>query len=330
MATYTPSNEEWNTYGMMFAASRFASRLASVALWGIQVFMALYGISAYLRMTKERRKGLPRFLVFSAMMLATSSAYLILDTRQVFRNLFNAGPSGRSYVEAFRADAKNQGLRSAQLVTAAMTDMTVIGGDILVLWRCYIVWRSRRWVIVVPFLACFGTIVSRVVGLTFMGLKGNITEGPYAETTMVSESLSVTMNVMATGLILFQLARTWSTVSKAYPIQSRPRMYSNVAGILIESAAPVSIFGICYVIVLAIDYYRKPEILLERGTLGSLAEVVSCLYYSMSALSPQMIIFRVMTGRSWKNGRESNELAASLSQPIRFAAPTTSMTDSSV
>ncbi|KAH6912335.1 hypothetical protein BKA70DRAFT_830541 [Coprinopsis sp. MPI-PUGE-AT-0042] len=327
MATYQPSEAEWNAYGTMFAASRFGSRVVTIALWGIQAFMVVAGVGTYCKIPKERRKGHLRFLVFSGFILATYSTFLVLDTRQVFRDLFLAGPSGRSYVEVFRADAEDLSARPVQLVSVAMGDLTIIGGDILMLWRCYVVWRSRRWDIVLPFLACVGTIISRVIGLIIMTSKGWLTGGPVAETNMISQSLSVSVNVMVTALILFQLGRTWSVVSKAYPNRRPPTAYSSAAAILTESAAPLTIFGICYVTVLAITYYRKPVILSQRGALNALSEVSLCLFYSFSALSPQMIIFRVLNGQSWKTANESTRLTEKLSTTLRFATPHSTSTD---
>jgi hypothetical protein len=45
------------------------------------------------------------------------------------------------------------------------------------------------------------------------------------------------------------------------------------------------------------------------------------------ALSPQMIIFRVLNGKSWKNVSESNELTERFSKPLRFAPPGSTSTD---
>ncbi|KAH6912301.1 hypothetical protein BKA70DRAFT_1423009 [Coprinopsis sp. MPI-PUGE-AT-0042] len=300
MAAYKPSEDDWDTYGMMFAASRFTSRLASVALWGIQAFMALYGISTFLNMSAESRRGRLRFLFFGCGILLTNSIHLVLNNMQVFRNLFRAGPDGRSYIAAFRKDSEDTSLRCSMLIDAAMNDATIILGNTILLWRCYMVWRSKRWIIILPSLAYTGTI----------------------------KSLSVSMDVVVTGLILFQLSRTWSIVSKAYPNRQRPRMYSNVAALVIESAIPITIFGICYVTLTAIACYGKPEIVLaKRGTFNALTEASACLYNSFSALSPQMIIFRVLNGQLWKDSRESGELLETFSQPIRFAVSDSILTE---
>ncbi|KAH6912334.1 hypothetical protein BKA70DRAFT_1080937, partial [Coprinopsis sp. MPI-PUGE-AT-0042] len=274
---------------------------------GIPVFMVIDNISTYLTMPQERRKGYLRFLVFSGFILAASSISLAFDICVVFRNLFTAGPDGRSYIEAYRRDAEANTSTMFALVIAggAMADLTITSGDILLLWRCVIMWSSKRWVITIPSLACTG--VSRITYTIMLSKKSFLVEGPAAVATMVAESLSVSMKVMVTSLILFQLSSAWSLISNSCPSLKRPRTYSNVAAILIESAAPLAIFGVSYIIVMAIDYHHDPVVLARKGELNALNEVSASLYFSFSALSPQMIIFRVLNGRSWKNARESNE-----------------------
>jgi hypothetical protein len=118
-----------------------------------------------------------------------------------------------------------------------------------------------------------------------------------AATTMLAESLSVSVNVMVTALILFKLSRTWSGISKYFPNLQRPRMYTNAAAVVIESAAPLTVFGICYVIVTALAYHQDPEDVLLQGRLCALSEVSLSLFYSFcvsahaaSLLPPPMLI----------------------------------------
>ncbi|KAH6912331.1 hypothetical protein BKA70DRAFT_1267246 [Coprinopsis sp. MPI-PUGE-AT-0042] len=336
MTTYQPSEAEWDAYGTMFAASRFGSRLVRVALWGanstytgIQAFMAVDGVSTYFKFPRERRKGYLRFLVFSGVMLAANSISLLFDIWVVFDNLFKAGPDGISYIKAYRKASESHGLNRRVMVTGgAMGDVTAAAGDILLLWRCSILWSSRRWVVIIPSLACAGSIVSRIVGLVnAVSTRRLLLEGPAAVASITAESLSVSMNITVTGLILFQLTRTPLMISRLCPNMKHSRTYSNVAAIVIESAAPLTIFGICYITVTAIAYYHNLEVLQERGIVFSLNEVSYALYASFSALSPQMIIFRVLNNQSWKNAHESNELSEKLSTTLRFARPGSTSTD---
>jgi hypothetical protein len=152
MAPYQPSDAELDAYGTVFVTSRFASRLLGVALWGkhfeylnweasylscvgIQAFMVFSSFSTFFKLSKEKRKGHLRFLVFSVALLSMTSVAWSLQVWGVFRNLFRAGPDPKSYVEAFRADGMNEMVRRAQIVTVACTDATIIAADVLMVRR---------------------------------------------------------------------------------------------------------------------------------------------------------------------------------------------------
>lgn len=164
--------------------------------------------------------------------------------------------------------------------------------------------------ILLPFMALVGSIseseslaadsdaisyavpVSSVARIIIGTTRGWHQYGPVAATAMAFATFSVSLNVMVTGLILFQLRRTCSEVSKAFPNAKRPHVYSNVAAIVIESAAPLTIFGICWVAVTGIIQYQKPVILSQRGTLNVLAEVSACLCSSFSVSSAPSASFQ--------------------------------------
>ncbi|KAH6912336.1 hypothetical protein BKA70DRAFT_1535713 [Coprinopsis sp. MPI-PUGE-AT-0042] len=293
MSTYQPSEAEWNAYGTLFAATRFGTRVVRAALCGIQAFMTIDCISTYLTMPKERRKGHLRLLVFSGVILIATSINLAFDIWVVF------------------------GFRCWKFEYACDDPWWCHGGRVSGFWGC-----SFGGVIIIPFLACIVSNVGRIISLVVMTRTSFRPEGTAALASVVAESLSVFMKVMVTYLILFQLLRTWLIMSRTCPNLQRSRTYSRVAGILIESAAPLAVFGICFVTAIAINYYRKPQILARRGTLNALTEVSSSLYYSFS-----MIIYRVLNGQSWKNARESNELTEKLSTGFQFTRPCSSSTD---
>jgi hypothetical protein len=155
---------------------------------------------------------------------------------------------------------------------------------------------------------------------------------------MAAEALSLSVNLMATGLILFQLSATWSMASKAYTSdKERPKMYSNVAGILIESAAPLAVVGVCYITVTAINFHHQPERLYQRGVVNCVGDVSGSLLDALTVslrvrsssslpdmircqgLSPQMIIYRVFNGQSWRTRQESEEAMGVPSKPIEFS-----------
>jgi hypothetical protein len=60
--------------------------------------------------------------------------------------------------------------------------------------------------------------------------------------------LSVSSNIIVTCLISWVLLRTRRKANSSLPVENASRLYTNVTAILIESAAPLALFGICYAI----------------------------------------------------------------------------------
>ncbi|KAH6904064.1 hypothetical protein BKA70DRAFT_1509581 [Coprinopsis sp. MPI-PUGE-AT-0042] len=274
---------------------------------GIHLFMVLSSLSAFLRRSKEARKGHLHYILISCIILVTFSVDLALDMRRVFRVLFTGGPDPWSYRSAYLNNEQTD--RNPTLAGDAMLAVTIAISDTVMLWRCYILWSQKRWVILLPCLTCVGAI----------GRNLSIAPSTVVKTIIASASLSVAMNIMVTSLILLRLSLTWWHTSKAFPNRRTPRMYLDVAGILIEAAAPLAVLGICFITTAAIDNLHQPEGLIPHGRLWALIEIFSWLYYSFCALSPQMIIYRVATGRSWTDTTESQAGGANVSQPIQIS-----------
>ncbi|KAH6912274.1 hypothetical protein BKA70DRAFT_1398244 [Coprinopsis sp. MPI-PUGE-AT-0042] len=312
MAEYEPSMGEENAYGTMLASSVFGNSILSCALFGIQFFMCLSSLSAYLRRSEESRKGHFRYILIGGVILVTFSIDLVFDIWQLFRVLFTGGPEPSSYSLVYIQDE----VTNIAVIIAgdAMLGVTIAVGDILMLRRCLILWSHQKWVVLLPSLTCIGAIVSYI---TYLVLSQDTDKQSRA--VVASVSLSVATNVMVTLLILLRLRMTWLRTSKAFPDRKTPRVYLDTAGILIESAAPLTVFGIWVIIMTALNYWYAPEGLVARGRLSVANDASLCLYYSFCALSPQMIIYRVANGRSWKDVAETMDGGANISQPIRFA-----------
>ena len=64
-------------------------------------------------------------------------------------------------------------------------------------------------------------------------------------------SLSVALNIIITSMICFRVLRMRALTRKACPLAEPSRMYTSIATVLIESAAPFTIIGIGLVVVAA-------------------------------------------------------------------------------
>jgi len=102
------------------------------------------------------------------------------------------------------------------------------------------------------------------------------------------------MNMMVTGLILFRLLEVWLVRRKAFSGQ-KSYMYSNVAAVVVESAAPLALCGIVFIATTAIWFYKPPADLRRQADVVFIKEVFNWLYYSFcvglsSTLSAEVVL----------------------------------------
>ncbi|KAH6904100.1 hypothetical protein BKA70DRAFT_1298417 [Coprinopsis sp. MPI-PUGE-AT-0042] len=309
------SEDDWNYAGSLLAASYFAGPMLATALLAIQVFMVFFQTSVFLDTPKQERRGRLFFVLVSWVLLIAASINFALSAMSSYFNLFLGGPTGISYALPQSDSVPRSGSYTrAAIAGDAFLCIAVAVGDILMLWRCFELWRHKKWIVVPPLLACVGTIVSLSISLAPWGYENAAFSRIKA--IIASVALSVTMNIMVTGLILFRLLMAWLTSRKVLAGQNT-YMYSSVTAIIIESAAPLAISGICFITTTVIWLYYPPTDLRRQARLVFLRDMFNWVYYSFCTLAPQMIMFRVTIGKSWRNAKERVE-RGEFSQSIRF------------
>ncbi|PPR02742.1 LOW QUALITY PROTEIN: hypothetical protein CVT26_009453 [Gymnopilus dilepis] len=196
-------------------------------------------------------------------------------------------------------------------------------GDALLLYRLFIIYGSSYFVIALPALAylaafCQTLFVSptqvansrvaaalAIIELILAGKPGgNFFHGKTINFGTPYYTITIAFNIFVTLAIVIRLMRLGKAVSRALGRESA-LMYTSVASMLIESAAPYSMVGIMFLIPYA----------LGNGTAISFGQVWAKLavrYPSicilelnssfLQCLSPQLIVLRVITGKAW--GRE--------------------------
>ncbi|KAH6883706.1 hypothetical protein BKA70DRAFT_1471251 [Coprinopsis sp. MPI-PUGE-AT-0042] len=314
----------------MLEEFEFVKVVVSVAFQTVQVFMVIYASITFLETPKTLRRGRLQFIVISWGILLLSSVHTAIILVSAFAR--NTG----------RLDLLYRGgvfLLHPKLSNIART-LIVAAGDFLMVWRCFSLWRDRQWVLVVPVVTGMGSLVCSTVA--------DIKQRPiYFDTTdtfilgeihsllyvwLAAVALSVATNIMATCLILVPLARSWWAISKACPDRKASSMYSKVTAVIIESAAPLAACGVGLLVSRALWINLRgdfPAYIADRASLSQYAiheavmKTFSMLYVSFSALSPQMMIFRVTMGKSWENAGDSEGGATAFSQPIHFACSAT-------
>ncbi|KAH6873496.1 hypothetical protein BKA70DRAFT_1450239 [Coprinopsis sp. MPI-PUGE-AT-0042] len=311
-ATIDDPYQFYNDHGRALARSWFVNTVLVFVVVGIQIFMCLYGLWVFYETPKSLRKGRGRFIVISFAILFTYSSMAIMDGVTLFTTLLGSGANGFDIILSFLDVDISWGAASTVMLTLCMAI-----GDSVMIWRCYVLWQDRKWVI-------FGPVI---ILIAFIGIGCSLA-APAVSTHLKAEAfsaasyfLSVGVNLIVTLLILGRLLQTRKVVREANLTERPSSMYRDVAAILIESAAPLVIFGTILVILKLTSMLIRSVPLRTNTHLNVASHVFSLLYVACIALSPQLIIFRVTTGRSWKNARESQQATTALSQPIQFGRP---------
>ncbi|EAU87084.1 hypothetical protein CC1G_05773 [Coprinopsis cinerea okayama7 len=299
----------------------YISALVTIFEIGLQCFMTIFGLFLYLQSTTEQRRGRLPYIVVSFAILFISSFSAGLDALVTFRSLYtSAGP--QDYIRIITI-LENGWHRVASTFCA---NAYVLIGDAVLLYRCYVIWMDKRWVMAVPTLTYLST-TAVTFSTAVLSIKQS-TLGPmpesaihtYRNLTTAFIFLTVALNIILTSLISFRLLRAHKQIASVLPDRDMSYVYKNVITILVEAALPLTLTGLGYALVevvrLAIFWKNRPETM----ELVRAAYAFAILYYAFAALSPQMIIFRVTTGRSWMRHEEARSAAPSghPSQPLRF------------
>jgi len=160
--------------------------------------------------------------------------------------------------------------------------------------------------------------------------SSSLPNGKIARVAVPWVSLSVGLNVIVTSMICLRLLQMRALARETLSPEMS-KMYTSVAAMLIESAAPISIVGTGLIIVAAQNGPLISSFVLVWSVFcveseSSHAQVTSmpganltdlCLLFCQS-LSPQIIILRVAMGRGWLK-----QTADDISTALVFARPAT-------
>ncbi|EAU92073.1 hypothetical protein CC1G_09594 [Coprinopsis cinerea okayama7 len=296
------------------AASVYAGNAISMFEGGIQLFMCLYGLVTYLETPKDLKKGRASYIVMSFTILALSLVPTILGLYNQFRGLYYSS-GGLSYISA------QEGILSEwpYVTGTAFTYAYVVLGDGLLLYRCYIIWQDFWWVTIVPgmmYLAYIGIAIYYTTTIPTQQLSVAADARIYLTISL----LTVLLNIILTSLLSIRLLRAQRDLSKVLPNRDM-KLYTRVVAILIESAVPLTVFSLVSAVLDAVNVLGTAA---QAVDLLGASIVFNSLYTSFAALSPQMIIFWVTTGRSWTERGKSvgvyGEKSTRLSQPIAFSS----------
>ncbi|KAG2008465.1 hypothetical protein CC2G_013896 [Coprinopsis cinerea AmutBmut pab1-1] len=288
-----PLPEKYIEAGARAKALHAATGMSMMAI-GIQLFMNLYGLATFLETPNAGRKGRWPWICMGFLLLILSALAEGFQTSMNIRRGAYAEIDMSSKYSLLRGHGDY-----AIPLTGALSDSVVIFGDTVLLYRCYVIWADRLWIVVVPALIHLSTI--GVVTRRIIDLARTQSCAPLFHSTFIL--LSSTFNVLATVLISSHIRRSYKRLSKALP-EFNLTFHKRAIEILIESAVPLTMCGLARsgMELVTVRVSKTPGVLAEDWWQNFLATgiIVDALYYIFAALSPQWILFRVTLGRSYR------------------------------
>ncbi|KAG2006716.1 hypothetical protein CC2G_014469 [Coprinopsis cinerea AmutBmut pab1-1] len=276
--------------------------LVSLAVAAIGLFMCLHSFSLYLGHPIDERNGRGRYVVVSAILVILSWITAIAQLIDGYVILLDLSPSFDDMEEILERHSP----MSSLLLQITPFMMTRWIGDILLVYRCYIIWQDRPLVASLPiltFLVSFGLSIPTSFPLYDWSPVRNIVF------ISVDGILYMVLHVLITVLITVRLLSARRTLIQVLGAQD-DKVYTRVIAMLVESAAAITIVAIPLSVanIAAFDSWPASQV----------NNIFSLAYTIVVTLAPQFIIFRVSIGRSWVK-RPGITSSTALSREIQFA-----------
>lgn len=251
-------------------------------LYGLQIsmyFQSVYYLN--LNVGKENHKS-------KAFYIAYSTALMILITIALAANLFFGQAM---WIEHRDVDGGPVAYFAGNIAawyntfgTAADVTANVLG-DGLMLYRCFIFWGHVKVAMVLPALIYLASVAMGITTTIQSGLpNGNFFQGITVNFGIPWLVLTIVFNILVTTMIVVRLFSMHKKMESILGAEVSKR-YTGLLAILVESALPFTVLGICY---LATYIKNLPEAL-------AFADIWGCFV----SLSPQAIILRVAMGGGW-------------------------------
>ncbi|KAJ2933718.1 hypothetical protein H1R20_g3381, partial [Candolleomyces eurysporus] len=256
---------------------------------GIHLFLSIYGFSVFkeARAGKRKQARVP-YLSVGIAVSALFCAYNILTSVYLADLLINTGTEETAFEEFV---VEHMGDWLSVWATVCQMGICFIGTAFLI-YRCYLVWQRKIWVVLFPSFACVTSFALAVVLLVGLRRSSMVKTVPFQY-----------------GLIAFRLLQARFRNKE---LNGDPQHVTDLSAILVESALPFSLFGIASAVVYSPSLAVKPP-----------SVPVMATWTCLSALAVQLIAFRVVIGMSYTHGlgaadpKESSEKG--VPEPMTFA-----------
>ncbi|KAI0369733.1 hypothetical protein BV20DRAFT_332691 [Pilatotrama ljubarskyi] len=270
-------------------------------LYGVQLILYFMTVRALLRQTRKPTRSDIFFVLFS-------TALLLLNTISVATNsafgqeMWVVNQDYPGGADAYLEDYATVWYQT--FGTAAGLVLQALASGLLV-YRCWVVCDDLRVAVILSVL-WLGTFVLASLRV-YASAIDNFFTGPLNEklgtaTTACLIGLNTILTTIICGRLYF-FSRYYGGALGAHVGEK----YTNAVAIIVESALPYTLASIVYLI--AFSIHSQTSI------------VFLCFSSMLTAISPSMIILRVLAGRAWT--RNTRSLLTSTTMQLQFATVTT-------
>lgn len=301
---------------LQLEGSSYAGILITAILYGFN--LGAYHLSTYALLARASIARFQRifYILFGGIMLLLNTIFFLstpLFGQMMWINHRNMYPGGPVQYYGLWINSSSFMIlgNTAQTVSMALSDG-------LLIYRCYVVFGSRLYIVALPALCAFGTFALSTTSIA--GAKIQNHNHILGKITSAGIVLNTTTNIMVTVMISYKILSVLYRVRRTAEVDPQlTRTYTNIVAILVESAAPCAILGILASVL---------ELTFSYGKVGYWMEAVFMIWMGSVALFPQLIIFRIAYGTSWT--RLTSEKLTHTGETLVFATPRTRLDDSSM
>ncbi|EGN98460.1 hypothetical protein SERLA73DRAFT_109965 [Serpula lacrymans var. lacrymans S7.3] len=296
------------SYNSALQNSFYIGNSFNCILYGIELVLYFVTMHNFLTAKKRehRRKSDRFFMCFSTALLLLITIYVA--TQSVFGEemwIVNANYPGGDAYYAY----ENLSVWYETLGTAAFVALNLLGDGLLIA-RCWIIW-GNYYIIIFP---CFLWIATLGLGIYILQTAGSFNGSSITSLRVgiaycaVSIGLNVFVSCIIIARMLYYARRAQRCLGSHIS-----RVYFSIAAIIVESALPYSLFGIAFLVTCG----------LESG----LEILFMSIYVMLTCIAPQMIVWRVISGRAWTKDEAEESTIMFSSRPSRPTIPDVSQSD---
>ncbi|TDL17409.1 hypothetical protein BD410DRAFT_730062 [Rickenella mellea] len=224
------------------------AELVGIVIEGIfyGVFLALFFATVYI-LTRRRRHSRPNIpmLVGAVVMFLLATAQIVVDTANIFHPFI--------YLDrTHRIENLSDPTKPLWAAKAAIYFTMMLVGDVIVIYRTFVVWDRNFWVIFVPVCCTIGSAVSVYQTVWALRHIASVTIKEESRWGYAIFALSLAANSIATSLLAYRIWAHEASINSVFAKGSIIYRFNNmfIVKIVLESGLINAAYLLTYTIIL--------------------------------------------------------------------------------